>query len=936
MRPTRLGLAFLGLILLTLVGCINYALSLGYAVTFLLGGVWVVTATQASRAGRALGGTLTPPPEAVAGTEALFTATLVSAGPPCAAAVRVGGRGTPEVRAHVPAGGRVTLALPVPAPVRGRLTLPRPRVVALDPLGLWEVTRPLSVPVALTVSPAPEVGAPPPPPRPVPGEGEGGRRVPGHEDFSGLRAYVPGDSPRQVSWRHAARTGALLTRETDAPATTARVLDWADTAALGETEARLSRLAAWVSAARHEDIPFGLVLPGVTLPVGRGEAHAREALAALAGHPPLPQGPARGSARKSPAPLPGGPLRFTLFALAVALAPAVLRQPGWATLLLVGVLGHSAARTLPRWRDRLAPPPTGLLVLAAVGSGALLQTGYGTLLGRDAGTAFLALLVALKAAETRTLRDAKLLALLGVFVTLTHFFFGQGPLAAAHAVLSVLLLLAALSGWTLPAGRQGASPLRVAARLGLRATPLTLALFLLFPRPDGPLWQLPVQSGAQTGLADRISAGEFGHLAGSRAVAFRADFGGALPAPDERYWRGPVYEAYDGVNWTQVRSRGPSPSVEPGGPPLAYTLTLEPNGRPWLPALDVPTALPPGTFLTNAFQAVTPRPPTARTRYALQSRAARLGVAESRERLEFDLRLPPGESPRALALASRWRSLTPEARVEAALTLLRAGGFTYTLDPPTLPERDRVDALLFGSRRGFCEHYASAFAFLMRAAGLPARIVGGYLGGEVNPDGGYLIVRAQDAHAWTEVWLPGRGWVRVDPTAAVAPARVNAGLATALSSPTARAAPVPTPLRRAALRLDALQTRWNAWVAGYDGTQQRDLLAQVGVGRVGGVPYLALAGGLLALALLPVLFARRPRPADPAARLLDDLTRRLRLPRAPGETPSAYAGRACLERPRHAEAIRAAVHAYHAARYAPDSGTAALRELWAAVRRVRR
>lgn len=371
-----------------------------------------------------------------------------------------------------------------------------------------------------------------------------------------------------------------------------------------------------------------------------------------------------------------------------------------------------------------------------------------------------------------------------------------------------------------------------------------------------------MQSGAQTGLADRISAGEFGHLAGSRAVAFRADFGGALPAPDERYWRGPVYEAYDGVNWTQVRSRGPSPSVEPGGPPLAYTLTLEPNGRPWLPALDVPTALPPGTFLTNAFQAVTPRPP--RPAPATPSRAGRPAWG-GRE---------PGTAGVRPAAAARGEPARP--RPGLPLAVPDAGGqgggrpdppargrLHLHPRPPTLPERDRVDALLFGSRRGFCEHYASAFAFLMRAAGLPARIVGGYLGGEVNPDGGYLIVRAQDAHAWTEVWLPGRGWVRVDPTAAVAPARVNAGLATALSSPTARAAPVPTPLRRAALRLDALQTRWNAWVAGYDGTQQRDLLAQVGVGRVGGVPYLALAGGCSRSPSCPSCSPGAPGPPTP-------------------------------------------------------------------------
>ncbi|MDL2345929.1 transglutaminase-like domain-containing protein, partial [Deinococcus sp. MIMF12] len=179
--------------------------------------------------------------------------------------------------------------------------------------------------------------------------------------------------------------------------------------------------------------------------------------------------------------------------------------------------------------------------------------------------------------------------------------------------------------------------------------------------------------------------------------------------------------------------------------------------------------------------------------------------------------------------------LPAPGRVEAALAWLRAGDFRYTLTPPTLPGRDRVDAFLFGSRAGFCEHYASSFAFLMRAAGVPARVVGGYLGGELNPSGGYLIVRQQDAHAWVEVWLEGQGWVRVDPTAGVAPGRVTAGLPTALSRPEAEAPPPPAALDRVALRVDAWQTRWNSWVAGYDGPRQRDLLDRVEAG-VGGRP----------------------------------------------------------------------------------------------------
>ncbi|WP_456318877.1 DUF3488 domain-containing protein, partial [Deinococcus rhizophilus] len=336
----------------------------------------------------------------------------------------------------------------------------------------------------------------------------------------------------------------------------------------------------------------------------------------------------------------------------------------------------------------------------------VLNAVYGTLLGREAGTALLGLLVCLKAAETRTRRDARLLALLGVFVLLTHLFFGQGPLAAAHVALGLVGLLAALGRWNGPGSGSGRAAVGQAARLSLQAAPLMAVLFVLFPRPDGPLWQLPVQAAqtgladeitageysslaqsrdvafrplmavlfvlfprpdgplwqlpvqaAQTGLADEITAGEYSSLAQSRDVAFRAEFGGPLPPPEERYWRGPVYERYDGVRWGQVRERFGSPTVEFSGPTLAYRLTLEPGNPPWIPVLDTPTTLPPGAFLTTAFQAVSFSVGGSRTRHAVQGRAARLGLREAPERLTLNLGLPPGESPQARALAASWAGL---------------------------------------------------------------------------------------------------------------------------------------------------------------------------------------------------------------------------------------------------------------------------------------
>ncbi|ACO46597.1 transglutaminaseTgpA domain-containing protein [Deinococcus deserti] len=931
LRPTRFGLGFLLLVVLTLIGCVNYGLSLGYGLTFLLSGVWIMTAAPLNRVARGLTVHLDPPSHSVAGQTAPFVVRAHTSGPTGLLRIelRNGAAILAQATLRVPAGETARAVLYVPATTRGLLTLTSVPVAVLDPLGLWELRGALEVPEAVTVFPLPESGAPPAPLRQRAGSGEGRRRQPGQEDFSGLRPYLAGDSPRQISWRHAARTGQLLTRETDAPQGVARHLAWTDTA--GETEARLSRMAAWVEALRAEGSPFSLELPGVHLPLGSGEAHALAAQTALAHYRPLPGQPV--SAPRSPKPaLPDGlALRATLLALGVALFPLVLRLPVWASGLTFALLAYAAVRT-----GRTLPPvPAWLLGLLAGLGGVALNAQYGTLLGRDGGTAILALLAALKSLETRSPRDGRLLALLGLFVTATHFFHDQGPLTALHALLSVAALLSAAALWVAPPPKT--LTLRPALRLLALAAPVAVTLFVLFPRPDGPLWTLPLQGPAQTGLANQITAGEFSDLAQDDRVAFRADFQGAVPAPEHRYWRGPVFEAYDGVTWTQVRVPGPPPSVEPTGPVWTYSLTLEPNGSPWLLALDAPTRVPQGAVLTSSFQAATFRPSGTRRRYLLESRPARLGVSENRERLSFDLLLPEGQSPRARALAQSWQDFSPERRIEAALNYLRQGEFTYTLSPPTLPEVNRVDAFLFGSRTGFCEHYASSFAFLMRAAGLPARIVGGYLGGEINPDGGYMIVRQQDAHAWTEVWLPDRGWVRVDPTAVVAPARVNANLSTALTRPQATAAVEPGPAAQLRLRFDAVQNRWNDWVVGYDGAQQRDLLTRAGLGGVGSAPYLMVLPVLLALAFLPGLLVQRAqaRPRDPAARALHDLGAKLGLPRAPGETITAYLERVADRHPDLREQLGEVRAAYHAARYAPGDPAAALLTLRTAVRRTR-
>lgn len=955
LRPTRLGAAFLGLVLLTLVGCINYSLSLGYGLTFLLGGVWIITAAQALRAIRLLSLNVLAPANALAGQPVTFTAQVQSLGP--GSNVRVEARAQ-QVGSSLPIKGEgvaghelQSLALSVTHPRRGPLHLSGVRLAAVDRLGLWHASLPAPDTDSVLVAPAPEHPAPPAPNLTSGGSGDPLRRTRGQEEFAGVRAYQPGDSPRLLSWKHVARTGTLLTREFDAPAGEALSLSWADTAPAGGTEARASRLAAWVQGARQSGQAFSLTLPNLNLQVGSGEGQVRTALNALAQLAPLPEPPAETAAPRPlfrpptrpdlPLPTAAAALRFSLLALGFAMLPGVLHWPLWLGPLLLLVLGYRFIQADPARKLPVVPPLAlvGMAVLVAAG----LQLNYGSLLGQQAGTAILAALLALKAAETHTIRDAKLLSLLGLFLLVTNFFHSQGPLTALHTLLAAGLLLAAATRWVNPQTWRGPLLSRPAwqatARLLLLAAPVAALLFAFFPRPDGPLWRLPFQQN-QTGLADEITAGEFGNLAQSNAVAFRADFGGGpIPAPAERYWRGPVYENYDGVKWTQFRRGFASPSLErqSAQPLFRYTLTLEPTGKPWLLALDTPTLLPPNTFLTSAFQAVNFRPSGQRTRYDLQSQAALLGRQESVSRLNLNLFVPAGESPRAAALAASWRNLSAPQRVVKAAEFLQQGHFRYSLNPPTLPERNRVDAFLFGTKTGFCEHYSSAFAFLMRAAGVPARIVGGYQGGEVNPGGGYLMVRQRDAHAWTEVWLQGQGWVRVDPTALIAPARINTDLSTALTQPNATTLSPRTPLQNALLRLDTFQTGWNNWVAGYDGELQRSALSRLGIGGIGSAPYLLALTLLTLLMFVPViaLVRRAARPSDPAQAALLDLTEKLGLPRQPGETASAYASRAAGAYPTHSATLQDIARLYNEIRYGqPDASL--LQRLKTSIQKVRR
>ncbi|HXE37087.1 MAG TPA: DUF3488 and transglutaminase-like domain-containing protein [Azonexus sp.] len=623
------------------------------------------------------------------------------------------------------------------------------------------------------------------------------------------------------------------------------------------------------------------------------------------------------------------PWLFT--AALVTIAPHFEHQPLWLSafaglmLLWGGWLWWQDQRLPGRW----------LLLLLVIAGCAGIYAEFRTLFGRDAGVSMLVVFMAMKLLELKSRRDGVVVVNLGYFLLLTHYFYSQ-------SIPTGLWLLGAM--WLVTAtlirlyGGPEATPrhtLRYAGLLCVQAMPFMLVLYLLFPRITGPLWGLPQDAHAgKTGLSETMTPGMIANLAQSSEIAFRVRFDGDIPAKDKLYWRGPVLENFDGATWRPLTARHPL-RIETISPPIAYETTLEAHSQRWLLALDATTGLPPETALSGTLTATSRQPVTSRQRFRLAaSLDYRFNATEEATVIRRNLALPADSNPQARRLADSWRATakTPDAMIGQALALF-ANEFSYTLQPPLLGENS-VDDFLFRTRRGFCEHFAAAFVVLMRNAGIPARVVTGYQGGERNPVDGYLVVRQSDAHAWAEVWLEGRGWVRVDPTAAVSPTRIETGIADAL--PAGEALPGLIQLRSAWLRTlryrwEAINNAWNQQILGYDPQRQRELLSRLGLPDADWrnlATLLGLATGLLIAATTAWTLHQKPRH-DPARRLWHKALRHLarrQVNCAPWETPLALAYRVQQEHPMLAEPFDRVVEAYLAARYGTDHDLKTLRE----------
>ena len=530
----------------------------------------------------------------------------------------------------------------------------------------------------------------------------------------------------------------------------------------------------------------------------------------------------------------------------------------------------------------------------------------------EAAASLLIAAFALKLIEMKSRRDAHVVIFLGYFIIATEFLFNQTIIVAIYQFGALIVVTAAMA--SLNQLHTKVRPLRsmkLASLLVLQALPLTLAMFLLFPR-IAPLWTVPLPGSSTTGLSDHVRPGDIAALTRSDNLAFRVVMEGRIPPQSQLYWRGLVYSNFADGGWQAGKPYRSKISPEPGPEDLAYEVLLEPTMQTWLYALDNPSSPDATVYRTRDGNLEARDPVMSVFRY----RASR------HPRMDDDTVLPmrifaretaidEHANPRIQAYARVLLDAheNPTSMITAVLKTIRSEPFSYTLNPPLYQGTHSIDDFWFDGRAGFCEHYASAVVYLLRAAGIPARVVGGYQGGEVNPITGHIMVRQYDAHAWAEFWQPGRGWLRVDPTSAVAPERVERGLSAALSSEDLATLSMFTNARlgnwnllAGALRwADSIEHRWNLWVVGYDSRFQSELLTRLLGGMSAAKIGLAvLVGGVstLGAVALMLFWRRRPvsnHPVERAFRRFSDKLAAYGYVRRADESPAAFLRRVASE-----------------------------------------
>lgn len=564
---------------------------------------------------------------------------------------------------------------------------------------------------------------------------------------------------------------------------------------------------------------------------------------------------------------------WIILGVGLACAPHILNVPLWITAvhyLLLFICAWFPLKQAEIWfrhRDWIHRVKKLLVIAAFIG----IAIQFRRITGPDAGVSLLIILSAFKVFESDTKRDFYICVFLSYFLSFTHFLFDQSMLTACYLLLVTMMMTAALIA--LNDTRSGLSinqQLRLAFRMLLQALPVMIILFFLFPRISGPIFGLANEPArAVTGISDSMSPGSISQLTQSNKIAFRVEFMNAqgeknnnviIPEKSDLYWRGPVLWDFDGKEWLagKTETQFDSSKIKLRGDPVYYEVLMEETNQFWFFALELPDATPSGAWFSHDLQIKNRKSIRKKKNYALASYTDFTIQAHSKNELQRGLQLREDLHPQAKALAQKWLEIegTSEGVVRQALSYFNTQEFYYSLNPPLLLQ-DTVDEFLFSTREGFCEHYASAFVVLMRAAGIPARVVTGYQGGEINDLGNFLVIRQRDAHAWSEVFIEDKGWIRVDPTAAVSPERIKEGLEEAIPEAVFDLAlGINTKSAFADLWLnardivDAVNYQWNHWVVSYGPERQKDFLKLLGFKDIGWQVLLILLFILLASIML--------------------------------------------------------------------------------------
>jgi len=603
-----------------------------------------------------------------------------------------------------------------------------------------------------------------------------------------------------------------------------------------------------------------------------------------------------------------GKMLWILICQSLVIVPHVLRIPVWVSLFCfsVGIWGYMAVTG--KWKY----PNRYILVLLVIFACTAVGYVYKTLLGQEAGVSLLLIMMSLKLLEIKKHQDVLLFIFLGYFIVVTNFLFTQSigmavyMLAVCIGLTSTLVMLSRYDK-----GLHLKSSIKLAVTLILQAMPIMLVLFVLFPRLPSPLWALPKdKTHAVSGLGDSMSPGSISQLSKSDAVAFRVNFENKPPENSLLYWRGPVLSLFNGKTWSKgnLFGRKNINNIKSISEPINYTITLEPHNQNWLFALDVVSKLPAQSHLDHSYSLVASKKIDKTKQYKLSSTTNYiLDPTLTQNKIRKYIQLPLNFNPKTVSWAKKIKETgknRPEMIAEV-LKQIREQAFTYTLTPPLLG-RDSVDEFFFTTKSGFCEHYAGSFAYLMRQLGIPARIVLGYQGGEYNEQGNYLIVRQSDAHAWTEVWLANRGWIRIDPTSAAAPARIESGIDAAFPQRDFSGGLLRTQnplLRSLVLYWDNINYKWHQWVLGYNADKQSSLLEKLGINSSNwediAISIMISVGGLFAALGLWINFKRRKPKTDATSAIYEKFCSRLKrigYEKQGHEGPSDFASRITIKR----------------------------------------